>query len=150
MEIVDIYNLKVKKKMLWSIHRFFTIAIKKETYEFTYPSRLIMLQYIKVEGHIQIWGIIVVKSQGIQTRFGNLVKAQSEPCCIQLAHNIRIRLAHLFLHPEFAPSNLLFFQCLFATSERGALLIMPRPQTFQFQKAQYPTFLFKYHLFLYY
>ena len=38
------------------------------------------------------------------------------------------------MHPDFAPLNLLFFQCLFAASGRGALLIMPPPQTFQPKK----------------
>jgi hypothetical protein len=58
---------------------------------------------------------------------------------IHLAHNIRIRLAQFkkqtILRPDLAPLNLLFFQSLFAASGRGALLIMPRPQTFHLQKA---------------
>jgi hypothetical protein len=56
---------------------------------------------------------------------------------------------NVFLLPELAPSNLLFFQCLFVASERGALLAMPHPKTFQLQKAEYQTFLFRHHLFLY-
>ena len=31
------------------------------------------------------------------------------------------------MRPDLAPLNLLFFQCPFAASGRGALLIMPRP-----------------------
>ena len=49
---------------------------------------------------------------------------------ILLAHNIRIlkiKLKKKFLRPDFAPLNLLFFQCPFAGSGRGAPLIMPRP-----------------------
>ena len=56
---------------------------------------------------------------------------------INLAHKIRIRLAQLkkkFLRPDLAPLNLLFFQSLFAASGRGAIMIMPRPQTFHLQK----------------
>ena len=43
----------------------------------------------------------IIEKNGINIRFGNLVKTQSEPCCnskamgIQLAHNISIRLARL-------------------------------------------------------
>ena len=54
-----------------------------------------------------------------------------------------------YRRPDIAPLNLLFVQCHFATSMRGTLLIMPGPQTFQLQNADYQTFLLKYHLFLY-
>ena len=58
---------------------------------------------------------------------------------LDFPHNIRIRLDRLifFLRPDVAPLNLLFDQCLFVASRRGALLLMPRPQTFQLQKAEY-------------
>ena len=49
---------------------------------------------------------------------------------IHLAHNIRllkIELKKKNLGPDLALLNLLFFQCPFAASGRGALLIMPRP-----------------------
>jgi hypothetical protein len=71
---------------------------------------------------------------------------------IHLAHNIRIlkkKLKKKILRPDLAPLNLLFFQCLFAASGRGALLIMPRPQNIKLQIAEDQTFLLRYDLFLY-
>ena len=69
---------------------------------------------------------------------------------IHLAHNIRIRLPQMKkkMRLDLAPFNLLFFQCLFAASESGALLTMPHLQNFQLQKAEYQNFLLEYHLFL--
>ena len=62
---------------------------------------------------------------------------------IQLPHNIGIRLAHFFCILNFLRQIYFFFQCIFAANECGALLIMPRPETFQLQKAEYQTFLWR-------
>ena len=65
-----------------------------------------------------------------------LVRMQNKPCWnsklmgIHLAHNIRIlkiKLKKKILRPDFAPLNLLFFQCPFTVSGRGVPLIMPHP-----------------------
>jgi hypothetical protein len=65
-----------------------------------------------------------------------IVRTQNKPCWnskamgIHLAHNIRIlkiKFKKKNLRPDLAPLNLLFFQCPFAASGRGAPQILPRP-----------------------